>query len=194
MSIDSDFENLVQAITRGTPVVIDHEGNLLRMYGWFWGSSFSGYKFETPELALTNWIKTICDEHKLFCKTLAEEDAALAVIDTKNLGVLTEAEINTGDYVFASRWSDCDPNDRWTIGFVLEKTESKHYIVGNKDGSLIPGVQRIQFRHAEKITSELGDRLCQEMPKLEGSPTPDIGWKRHLGFPDNSENYSQPAE
>ena len=94
-------------------------------------------------------------------------------------------EINIGDYVFTSRWSDCDPNDPWAIGLVLEKPDNKYYIVGNEDGSLIPVVQRRMFHHAVKIAFEFGDKLCQEMPKLQGSPTPDIGWRRYLGFPDD---------
>lgn len=63
------------------------------------------------------------------------------------------------DYVFASRWSDEDPNDPWCVGFLEEFGEDNRGKWYKIDGKT--------FRHCRKITAEEGEKICIEYPKLQ---------------------------
>ena len=68
-------------------------------------------------------------------------------------------QIKINDYVFASKFSDEDPNDPWFVGFVdaiLEEHDSKKYKVGGRF-----------YKNCRKISAKEGKRILTEFPKLE---------------------------
>jgi hypothetical protein len=69
-------------------------------------------------------------------------------------------DVVAGDYVFASRWGDCDPGDPWAVGFVER--------VGTENLRLV-GFPRF-WPCAMKITSEQGQRICAAYPAMERLP------------------------
>ncbi len=78
-------------------------------------------------------------------------------------------DLQIGDYVFATRWSDADWNDPWCVGFVAEC--GKNYVtLCEENGSPISGVGKYAFRYAMKITAEQGNRIVREYSPREGSP------------------------
>ena len=79
-----------------------------------------------------------------------------------------ESDVTIGDYVFASRWPDCDWNDPWAVGFV--SFIGKNFIeVDDGDGGSIGGVGRRGWRHCMKITGCVGAKIVAEYPRLEGT-------------------------
>lgn len=67
-------------------------------------------------------------------------------------------DLRIGEYVFASRWSDCDPGDPWNVGHVSE--------IG--DGFIVCGdASPRRWPKAMRITKEQGARICAEFPILE---------------------------
>lgn len=64
-----------------------------------------------------------------------------------------------GNYVFACRWSDADPNDPWYVGFVDDIIEdsdkTKWYKVS---GRLYPNCRR--------ISSSYGTKILENYPKM----------------------------
>lgn len=100
----------------------------------------------------------------------------------------TQPSIGIGDYVFASRYSDCDPNDPWAIGLItsiIKDTNGRVYAtISDLDGILIPKIGNRMFRNIIPISCELGERLCEAMPYLEGTPQPECGWKKFLRIPE----------
>jgi len=77
-------------------------------------------------------------------------------------------DLKVGDYVFASRWSDCDPGDPWAVGHIAEV----HMADGGK-ATPYPGhvtlseMPHRSWPHAMRITQEQGQRIVTEMPKME---------------------------
>lgn len=98
-----------------------------------------------------------------------------------------QLSVKIGDYVFASRWSDCNPNDPWAIGLVtsvIKDTNSRVYVtISDLDGILIPNVGNRMFRNTIPISYELGERLCEIMPGLEEALQPECGWQKFLEIP-----------
>jgi hypothetical protein len=68
-------------------------------------------------------------------------------------------DLQIGDYVFASRWSDCDPSDPWCVG-VITYIGVNYVIIG--------AVSRRCWGYAMRITPEQGERICEAFPKMEG--------------------------
>lgn len=64
-----------------------------------------------------------------------------------------------GDYVFASRYSDCDWNDPWKVGVVTRVSDLGHYISIGDFGI---------WKYAMPITKEQGDNVILRYPHLEG--------------------------
>ena len=74
--------------------------------------------------------------------------------------------MNINDYVFASKWSDEDPNDPWCVGFIseiLEDSEDSDDIKVKVDG------YNRYWKHCRKITKEEGDKILSIYPGLEGN-------------------------
>jgi hypothetical protein len=69
-------------------------------------------------------------------------------------------DVVAGDYVFASRWGDCDPGDPWAVGYVEE--------VGTENVRLTNSPRF--WPCAMKITHEQGTRICAEYPAMERLP------------------------
>lgn len=74
-------------------------------------------------------------------------------------------DLQLGDYVFASRWSDCDPGDPWAVGHISEIGDG--YVV-------VAGVTLKRFPKAMRITPEQGARIAAEFPAMERE-TQDFG-------------------
>lgn len=87
-----------------------------------------------------------------------EEEEVKAIIVNKK----APDDLVIGDYVFASRWSDCCPGDPWHVGHVSE-VGSNYVVVG--------GVSQRRFPNAMKITHEQGDRIIANFPKMEDGPS-----------------------
>lgn len=82
--------------------------------------------------------------------------------------------IAVDDYVFASKWSDEDPNDPWCVGFVTEVMEDSigKYV-------RIQGVTNRYWKHFRKITKEEGDKILATYPGLEGKNSENsLGYMR----------------
>lgn len=78
------------------------------------------------------------------------------------VNVKAPSDLKVGDYVFASRWSDCDPGDPWHVGYVSEVGEG--YVV-------IGEVSQRRWGNAMRISEEQGARIVQEYPVLEMGPS-----------------------
>jgi hypothetical protein len=65
--------------------------------------------------------------------------------------------VRLGDYVLATKYSDCDPNDPWRVGFLVRiiHTWNKpdRFIVGEQNGTWS---DFYEYLHAKKITAEEG--------------------------------------
>lgn len=85
------------------------------------------------------------------------------VVNTK----VGDASLVVGDYVFASRWTDCDPGDPWMVGFVSE--------VGCHPGATVNvwfvriGDNGRRWPNAMKITEDEGRNICEKYPQMEGN-------------------------
>jgi hypothetical protein len=72
-------------------------------------------------------------------------------------------DLAIGDYVFASRWSDCDPGDPWAVGHVSEIGEG-FVVVGD--------VTPRRFPCAMRITAEQGTSIIAHYPGMEKNYQP----------------------
>ena len=69
--------------------------------------------------------------------------------------------VSIGDYVFASKFSDGDPNDPWVVDFVTE-------IIVDSDGIAISvGNSNRKYRHFAKITKEQGDYILHSFKEYK---------------------------
>jgi len=66
--------------------------------------------------------------------------------------------VSVGDYVFASRWGDCDPGDPWAVGYVSE-VGPNWVVVGN--------VSQRRYSKVMRITEEQGRRIAERYPSME---------------------------
>jgi hypothetical protein len=64
--------------------------------------------------------------------------------------------VHLGDYVLASKYSDCDPKDPWRVGYVvriIQDAKGTTYVVGEKDGTWS---DFREYKHARRITHDEG--------------------------------------
>jgi len=66
-------------------------------------------------------------------------------------------DVKVGDYVFVSRWDDCDPADPWYVGHVSEVHVGYILVGGSKRG----------WERAMHITEEQGQRILAQYPVME---------------------------
>jgi len=78
--------------------------------------------------------------------------------------------ITIGDYVLASAYSDCDPNDPWCVGFVVRIVDNpvtspagvintvNTYVIGDANGNAYPR----EYRCCKRITKEQGEAWLAE--------------------------------
>lgn len=89
---------------------------------------------------------------------MCEEEEAPLVVNQAAPGDLT-----VGDYVFASRWSDCDPGDPWAVGHVSE-IGAGFVVVGD--------VSPRRWPKAMRISAEQGRRIVESYPGMEANYEP----------------------
>lgn len=77
-------------------------------------------------------------------------------------------DLKPGDYVFASRWSDCDPGDPWEVGFVSEVGVYPESMT--KAGYVVLHGGSRRWGRAMRITPEQGRRICEQFPSMERLP------------------------
>ena len=78
------------------------------------------------------------------------------------------ARVKMHDYVFVSRWPDCDPNDPWAVGYIIE-VGINYVVVANEDGTIIPEVGIRRWPNVMKITKKVGRMIAAKMPGMEES-------------------------
>lgn len=74
------------------------------------------------------------------------------------------AKLKIGDYVLATKWRDGDPGDPWAVGIYGGIVHGAH-LVNDTQGKPIRC-----FRHASRISHELGQWLLTNAAALEASP------------------------
>ncbi len=76
---------------------------------------------------------------------------------------VSELNLKAGDYVFATKFKDASPNDRWRVDIVetVENTSVKF-----KETGVIP------FMFAQIITDEEAAIIIGLLPAMEGKPYP----------------------
>lgn len=67
-------------------------------------------------------------------------------------------DLTIGEYVFASRWSDCDPSDPWAVGHATE--------IG-PDFVVVGDVNQRRWRKAMRISKEQGQNIIELYPSME---------------------------
>lgn len=87
---------------------------------------------------------------------MIDEDPQPIIVNLKAPG-----DLKKGDYVFASRWTDCSPSDPWFVGHVSEVGD--RYVV-------IAESTRRQWPNAMRITAEQGRRIIDQFPAMEDGP------------------------
>ena len=75
--------------------------------------------------------------------------------------------LEKGDYVLATKYSDGDPQDQWSIGFYdhFEPNRERHYVV-DTDGKQFRGNG---FRRAQKISEARGRFMLTHAKSIEMS-------------------------
>lgn len=76
---------------------------------------------------------------------------------------MTRTIFDRRDYVFVSRWSDCDPGDPWYVGHVSEVNYSSGTV-------LLAETLCRHWRHAMRITPTQGARVLALLPGMEREP------------------------
>jgi hypothetical protein len=118
------------------------------------------------------WFNAVEDLNPAY---LTPEDRALAESLKQSHAAETPQVVNpkapgdlkVGDYVFASRWSDCDPGDPWYVGHVAEihLAEPGHAVP--YPGYVVLRETARRWPHAMRITQEQGARIVKELPAME---------------------------
>lgn len=88
---------------------------------------------------------------------MSDEEKTPIVVNIK-----APSDLEVGDYVFASRWSDCDPGDPWHVGHVSEVGQN-YVVVGE--------VSQRRWGNAMRISHEQGRRIASEYPRMEDGPS-----------------------
>lgn len=78
------------------------------------------------------------------------------------------AQLQSGDYVLATKYSDGDPMDHWAIGFYCGPTphHPDRFEIRDEHGELF---RANGFRRAEKISGERGRWLLKHAVDIERS-------------------------
>ena len=101
------------------------------------------------------------------------QTVAMSVADEEIQPIVRNSEapgdLKLGDYVFASRWSDCDPGDPWAVGFVSEVGSYLKSVT--KAGYIVLRGGSRRWGRAMRITQEQGRRICEQFPAMERLPT-----------------------
>jgi hypothetical protein len=90
------------------------------------------------------------------------KDAALAEHDASASAQGCEPKL--GDYVFATKYTDGDPNDAWAVGFYDGCRDERHYVIDGNGKQIRAG----GFRRVGKIAGVTGAWMIDVAPRLEG--------------------------
>jgi hypothetical protein len=78
----------------------------------------------------------------------------------RKVNTKSKRPVRIGDYVFACKWSDADPNDPWCVDFVDDIIEdyngNKWYKVGGRS-----------YRNCRRISADYGSKILEFYPKIE---------------------------
>lgn len=89
-----------------------------------------------------------------------------------------KASLKKGDYVLATKYSDGDPCDHFSIGFFRCKLDDR-YLVEDDKGQLF---RASGFRRCERISRRVGDALVAAIPLIGDIPGKSLWWwRRHIG-------------
>jgi hypothetical protein len=96
---------------------------------------------------------------------LAQQEKIVEMYEQQNtvqivVNQAAPGNLAVGDYVFASRWSDCDPSDPWVVGHISE-VGSNFVVVGEVSPRYWP--------KAMKISAEQGQHIIEQYPHMEGN-------------------------
>lgn len=95
-------------------------------------------------------------------------------------------DLVVGDYVFGSRWSDCDPGDPWFVGHVAEIHLSPPEHAVPYPGYVVLAESPRRWPHAMRITPEQGARIVAEFPRMERELRDFSAIARVFGLSDDS--------
>lgn len=77
-------------------------------------------------------------------------------------------DLAVGDYVFASRWSDCDWCDPWYVGHIAEIHRfAPEYAVPYPGYVVLREAPHRRWPHAMRLTAEQGKKIIEQYPRLE---------------------------
>lgn len=80
-------------------------------------------------------------------------------------------ELQTGDYVLATKYQDGSPNDHWAVGYYDRPLGDGRHLVVDHHGAQF---RANGFRRIGKITEAQGRWLLETIPPLEGGPERNI--------------------
>ena len=84
------------------------------------------------------------------------------------------SDIESGDYVLATKYSDGDSGDQWCVGFYDSMLGERHRVVdANGDQFRYGG-----FRRVTKISKERGEFIIQNTALIESSSRSLYWWLR----------------
>lgn len=118
---------------------------------------FAVWERDDVEGLIARLQKALTDGYAAESNPISDEEEQAPIVEN----IKAPSDLVIGDYVFASRWSDCDPGDPWHIGYVSE--------VG-KDYVVIGEVSLRRWGNAMRISEEQGHRIAKEYPVLEQGP------------------------
>lgn len=84
------------------------------------------------------------------------------------------SEVNTGDYVLATKWDDGDPHDQWCVGFVAGFYRDR-ILVADLTGNLF---RANGFRRWKRVTPERGIWLLSNRHHIQSGDKSLWWWVR----------------
>ena len=91
-------------------------------------------------------------------------------------------DLQRGDYVLATKYSDGDPHDHFVVGFIgdrLDYATGVRYQVVDGNGQQF---RHNGFRRCERISAETGKTIVEHMKFIEMGAKNVWWWKRHLAI------------
>lgn len=79
-------------------------------------------------------------------------------------------ELNEGDYVLATKYSDGDFGDQWCVGAYSHAESGRHYVIDDNGKQF----RMNGFRYARKISHFVGVFICKNAPMGDSEPLPYV--------------------
>lgn len=80
--------------------------------------------------------------------------------------MIAAPDIQVGDYVVATKYSDGDPGDHFAVGFIASSAMRDRWLVVDNHGQPF---RANGFRRVQRITARTGAALLLLVPKIEQS-------------------------